>query len=260
MPEDSRQPTPTKPKPTQTKPRQPTTESLANSQFSTMETELTGFKTKDAEKPVDYSALWSDAGNLRPRLVQSEREVTPAKKEAAWKAAYDMARATDEPLKKQVRLATYIYHWKNGCSKENKYTTSIVTSGGLVFNPGVIVSVVGEDIRKFMVSNARDSYYALKNAKLNEDPANDDHIAKLAGRGVSPEFAWATADWLTNYAGLLPAERDAHEINRRRALMEANVSRRGRTLDEVREERVESELGGVQHTTAPAAPSGSSVW
>lgn len=195
--------------------------------------------------------VWSERA---PKMVASEDSMDPRKVAAVWQKMYNEARmgGMSEAEQQAFRLGVYVYACKNGTSREGDYSGSIVLNNGAEFSAAVIPRATGKmSIRKFFRGCALESYEALKESGCME--ADERFVAKVSALGVTPECAFATADWLTDCPKFTPAERAAHDKTFTMGIERARRARDGSTLESVEGGRVARTLEAQGPATAPLA-------
>jgi len=204
-------------------------------------------KTKTVPVGVVGANLpWAE---LAPKNVDRVRVMSEDKVTRKWEVIYKMAglRNPSEVTRASLRLAVYVYLFRNGSTRVGEYSGEISLVDGHVFPAAVIVRAVGAmDMRRFMRGNAVESYVAMKTSKVIEDDPSD--VAKAAELGIRAEDAFAMADWFDLCPVLTPSEKLAHEKAFKYRISRASKSRGNNTLEGVEDEALEDKLA-VQDAT-----------
>jgi len=197
----------------------------------------TGFDAqKQTGKPVDWAAVV-------PRRVDSEDALGVDQNKATWEKLYREAGMTagNEEERRALRAAVYVYCAKNGTSREGDYGGEMVLSTGKHVPAAVIPKAASRNrIRKFLRANMNESYEFFKSSRVME--SDDRFIAKYAGHGISPDNAFAAADWLTDCPLFTPAEVKVHNAIFVHSIDRAARARGGNTLETVENDRVQEGL------------------
>jgi len=139
-----------------------------------------------------------------------------------------------------IKLATYAYFARNGTSRDGDYSAVVRTSLGKDLPAAAIKRAVGFNPRKFMRGCMDESYQALKTSGVMEK--DERFVAKAATFGVSPECAFAIADWFDECPAFTPKERAAHDAARNHGLNRARNARGGTSLEDVERNRLDDGL------------------
>lgn len=208
-------------------------------------------------KPTGQGAAASgvDWSTVKPVSVGSEDTMDPEDVSTAWGKIYAAAGVptADENVKRSIRCAVYVYCTLNGTSRVGDYAAKIKSSSGHQFEAAILARSVPGKIRRFMRGNADEAYDFFKASKVME--GYPDFIAKVSLLGVTPDNAFATADWMGNCSKLTPTERKAANKAFSVGLTRARNSRGGKTLEGVERttlDEVVSAQGG--ETTSGPVP------
>lgn len=196
-----------------------------------------------------------------PKHVDAEDTMSPAMVKKSWNDIYREAgmRGSSEDEQRAVRLAVYVYFALNGTSRVGNYTGRIVTSSGVAFDSAVLVRVLSKfSLRRFMRGNMDESYEALKmSGAMSQYPR---FIAKVGELGISPEVAFATADWMSDCRFFTPEESRANRLAFNYAIKRATGSRQGRSLEDVERSDVQSGLRAQEPESQHSVVPGTAVW
>jgi len=143
----------------------------------------------------------------------------------------------------------------NGSSPECLYVRDVVCSTGVTFGASILKQATSNRIRQFLRARLGESYDYLKESRVAED--QDKFIRSRQDMGIPAEYAFATADWLTDYAGLSEAELRYHNLSRNAGFIRSRRAREGKTVEDLKGERMAANLDAQGPEVA--APSGSRV-
>lgn len=183
-----------------------------------------------------------DWENVKPPSIDHEDALDKEIVDEMWNSLYrEIGKASaDEEAKAAVRLAVYAYAVINGTSREGAYAGRVKVSDGSKFDAALIPRVTGKTrIRRFFRGCMEESYVALKASRVIEDDAR--YVAQVSELGISPENAFATADWFKDCPVFTPAEKLAYDMSANKGKTRAALSR-GKTLEEIETDRVVNSL------------------
>jgi len=194
----------------------------------------------DRVEPKSNFSTWSD---VLPRSVDAEDCMSVKEAKIVWEKmlGYAGMKSAAEKERMALRAAVYVYCAKNGTSREGDYSGNMVLANGTEVSAAIIVRACSKmRIRKFLRSCMDESYTFFKETGVME--ADERFVAKCAKLGISPECAFATADWLGGCPKFTPAESKAHDASFNKSIERARRARGGQTLEHVENERVHEEL------------------
>lgn len=188
-----------------------------------------------------------------PKNVDSEDSLGIEENKRTWERMYKRAGmvSANEKERRMLRAAVYVYCLKNGTSREGEYSGNMILANGTVVSAAVIPGSSSKmKIRKFLRANMAESYQFFKESRIIENDAR--YVAKCAALGISPECAFATADWMADCPDFTPAESRAHDAAFVRGIERARRARGGKNLEAVESGRLDDAL----HAQGPAYETG----
>jgi len=212
-----------------------------------------GASTQSSQSSRQAKAVeWA---SYAPKVIPSEDAMSAEDCDIVWGklARYAGFSSANEDEQLSIKLATYSYFARNGTSREGDYGAIIKMSNGKNLQAADIKRAVGIGPRKFMRGCMSESYVALKSSRVME--TDERFVAKAAAFGVSPECAFAIADWFDECPYFTPKERTAHEAAKNHGLTRARNARNG-TLEDVERDRLNEGLnagraGGDSYASGP---------
>jgi hypothetical protein len=214
---------------------------------------------KKDDKKLDTGSKAGGSGwtNFKPKMVQREDQFPESMVKTTWAAIYDYAGVASgsEDDKKSIRAGVYAYCMVNGSSPECLYVRDVVCSTGVSFGASILKQATSNRIRQFLRGCLQESYDFLKESKVAEDQPR--FIRTRQDMGIPAEFAFATADWLTNYERMTEAELKYHNVSKDAGFIRSRRARAGKTVEQLRDERVEASMDAQGPEVA--APQGSRI-
>jgi hypothetical protein len=186
---------------------------------------------------------FSEWDDVVPKKVTMEDSMSEAESARTWEAVYRHAgmSSASEKEKRAVRAGIYVYCALNGTSREGSYNAPIQLSTGTIISASVIPRAASKmKIRKFLRANMSEAYRFFKQTRIME--TYERFVASCAKHGISPENAFATADFLTECPDFTPDESKAHNAMFAHSIERARRAREGKSLEQVEDARVENEL------------------
>jgi len=195
------------------------------------------------------SSSQSQGGNgldwvsLSPKRIDEEDALGADANRAVWEKVYRASGKAQAGEKERagIRLAVYVYGALNGTSREGNYNGECQCFDGTKFAASIIPQSTGRmNIRKFFRANMLEAYDALKSSRVMETYQR--FLSKAASLSVSPEAAFATADFLADCPKFTPSETRAHDAAFTRGIERARRARGGRGLEEVEHGRMTANM------------------
>jgi len=178
-----------------------------------------------------------------PKKVTMEDSLSESDNARIWDQLYKYAgmSTASEKEKMSIRAGVYVYCVLNGTSREGNYSGTIQLSNGQLISSSVIPRAASKmKIRKFLRTNMTEAYEFLKQTRVME--SHERFVAAAAKHGISPEDAFATADFLTECPEFTPSESKAHSALFSHSIERAKRAREGKTLEQIEDSRVDDEL------------------
>lgn len=176
-----------------------------------------------------------------PRNSHEDR-MDPEKATEVWNRIYALFGSTSgEPMRKEVKLAVYVYFGVNGTSQYGDYEGTLRLGSGISVPARDVVLRIGHtNLRRFCRAFVEEAYYALKGSGAMTDDSLI--VAKAATKNLPADKAYLLADYLTACPVFSEPERQIYSSLFNANISRAGANRRGKTVDEISEDKRERDI------------------